>query len=208
MKRLLLLLLVQPAFAQEMTLETVNLINVQPGIFSNTFTSDSAVSPITPVYSVNGLLGPSATSSNWGLNGLNMWTPAFIAEFGLDGNSALPSDGCSHGCTGSPGLADGTYLEANFATPVDSVSVTEVSSGIAGFVAFDSAGNQVGGCSESGGGVCTLNANAISYILATSYDYTPAEISAVTYSAQQVPEPGTFLMMFLGLIGLGCYKRR
>jgi hypothetical protein len=188
--------------------------NATPGVVLSTLTLVPSSNPnvlnavLSPVYANGNLFSPSLTSSDWGSSG---------APFD-------PTMNCLKTCFGASGFAGGTFLEVSFATPVDSVSVVEYQNMLnpTGLQAFDSAGNLLGSCVFFGqpsscytalntsspsngepGGEFTFSssgADAISYILATSYDSAPSQIGEVTY----LPLPEPFWMLLVGLGGLGC----
>jgi hypothetical protein len=181
-----------------------------PGVVLSTLTLTPITAPnmfsavLSPVYSDGSVFSPSLTVNSWGTAGQLL---------------SLLSN-CLNGCYGAPNLAGSTYLEVSFATPVSTVSVTEYidQNNPAGFQAFNSAGSLIGSCyqfaapscytalgtqlgnGEPGGILTVTDPGAISYILATSYDYAPVEIGEITY----VPLPDTFWMLLVGLGGLGC----
>lgn len=191
------------AVSQEMTLSTLTLTPVSP--------SDYAA-VLSPVYMDGNLLSPSPTNSLWGM--AQNTTEVQAVPFGQN---------CLNGCSHLMGLAGATYLEVSFAAPVDSVSITEFANpeNSTGFQAFNSSGQIIENCTQfvgncyhpnasppnDTGGVFTFtDPGAIAYVLATSYDVSGSQIGEVSFVS--LPEPGTALLLFLGLLGLGCYRRR
>jgi hypothetical protein len=211
---LLLISLCHIASAQEMTLSTLTLTPTAVGPGVGTFNAVSS-----PVYTSNGMFSPTQT-------GPALWgdPPSLTGPFqaGVAGEGLGVS--CLSGCSGLPSWAGTTFLEASFATPVDSVSVTEYNNveNPTGFQALNSLGQVIGTCSwylgngatcysplSTGfvcvatcttGGIFTLtDPDDISYILATSYDMSPSQLSDITYS---VPLPDSFWLLLMGLISL------
>ena len=156
-------------------------------------------------------------------------------DVAISGDSTFPfppDTGCLEGCDmGEPGFF--RALEVSFATPVSLVDVMQLQAAfnLGAVFAYNAAGQLVGACEDSwpiqginGPGSCyqllsitstggltsfTIQAPGIVTVLAGGYlDNDSIDVPAVSFAPTAAAEPGTLILMALGLAGVGFMRRR